>query len=83
MNLPKSNPVTLIFSLLGGVILVAYFGQNYLKLKNRELKNDAMSTCMSISRYETRDERNGVVTVTPMDEQFKKCMKEMGYESAD
>ena len=63
--------ISLVFVTL--VIFVWAFGPKYLK-------NQDIQGCMEVSKYTVNDTTLGVSTTTPMDDYYKRCMKEKGYK---
>lgn len=75
-----------ISSIFGLVIIlafsyIAYSGINqYFSLKQQELKNNIINTCMqNAGIYEYTDPKNGIHSTAPQGEIYKSCLRDKGY----
>ncbi len=72
--------IFVVAAIFGLLFVLNEKADRYLDLKKSELKAQAVQGCMNVSRYETHDEKQGITSVTYMNEPFTKCLNQIGYE---
>ena len=71
---------TIIVALILG-ILIFVTSNSFFSIKNQQLKNEAVTSCLAASSQEATDIKNGTKSTYPLKDVYQKCMADKGYST--